>query len=149
MLVPGSEGGDLGVTPDNLARAAGLTHRPQSQPFGVPPPESAAFTRTLRNAASFAVERGYDYVGTEHVLFVLATDPGSSVRRLLEQLDVTAADVKRELAQCVGGRVKKRRRRDRRTSNCSFCGNPKTQLCGPGVRICADCARLALELDTD
>ena len=138
----------LGVTPDSLSRAAGLTGEPRSQAASAPPPESDAFRCALRRAASFAVERGHDYVGTEHVLFVLATDPGSSVKRLLEELDVSVSDVKRELAQYVGRRVTTLRRRDRRTSKCSFCGATKTQLCGPGVRICADCARLALELGT-
>ncbi len=138
----------LGVTPDNLSRVAGLTTPPRSQTASAPPHESDAFRCALRGATLFAVERGHDYVGTEHVLFVLATDPGSSARRLLEQLDVDVAGVKRELAQCIGDRVIKRRRRDRRPRNCSFCGNPNTHLCGPGVGICASCARLALEHDT-
>jgi ATP-dependent Clp protease ATP-binding subunit ClpA len=138
----------LGVTPDNLSRVAGLTSPPRSHPSGAPPAESEAFRHALRNAALFAIERGHDHVGTEHVLFVIATDPGSSARRLLEQLDVDVAGVKRELAQCVGDRVDKRRRRDRRARHCSFCGSPDTHLCGPGVRICASCARLALDNDT-
>jgi ATP-dependent Clp protease ATP-binding subunit ClpA len=138
----------LGVTPDKLSRVTGLTSPPRSQSGGAPPPESDAFRNALRGAALFAIERGHDYVGTEHVLFVLAGDPGSSARPLLEQLDVDLAGVKRELAQCIGDRVNKRRRRDRRTRNCSFCGSPNTRLCGPGVGICATCARLAIEHDT-
>jgi ClpA/ClpB-like protein len=138
----------LGVTPEGLTRAAGLSESVPSQLSVTPPPESDAFTRALRSAAWFAAEQGHDYIGTEHVLFVLATDPGSSVRRILEELGVQAADVKRELSQCVGGRAKKRRRRDRRNCNCSFCGTPNVLLFGHGVRICQDCARLALELNT-
>jgi len=136
----------LGVTTENLARVAGLGDRPQAQTTVTRPAESDAFTLALRSAAWFAIERGHDYVGTEHVLFVLATDPGSSVRRLLEQLGVQVADVKRELSHCIGDRARKRRRRDRHTTSCSFCGTPNTPLFGRGVRICPDCARLAGEL---
>jgi ATP-dependent Clp protease ATP-binding subunit ClpA len=138
----------LGVTPDSLSRGAGLTHPAPSQPAKPPPPESDAFKSALRGAALFAIERGLNYVGTEHVLFVLATDPGSSGRRLLEQLGVDVADIKRELGQCVGDRPKQRIRRHQRASSCSFCGNRNTQLCGPDVGICTDCARLALDTDT-
>jgi ATP-dependent Clp protease ATP-binding subunit ClpA len=138
----------LGVTPDKVSLVAGPTKPARSHSTGAPPSESEAFRDALRGAALFAIERGHNYVGTEHVLFVLATDPGSSARRVLEQLDVDVTGVKRELAQCVGGRVTQRRRRDRRARNCSFCGTSSTQLCGPGVGICAGCARLAVELDT-
>ena len=102
---------------------------------------------TLRSATLFALERGHDFVGTEHALFVLATDPGGRMRRVLELLGVTAADVKRELAACLTIKPAKRRQRRDPDCRCSFCGtlDPDHLMRGPGVAICSTCAQVAVE----
>lgn len=66
-------------------------------------------------ADTFAVERGHDHVRYGARPVRPRDRPGSSVRRLLEELDVSVSEVKRELAQCVGGRVTTLRRRDAST----------------------------------
>lgn len=123
-------------------------------PAEIVPEEAPETTEALSAAASLAVQRGHDYVGTEHLLFVLAGDPGSITHRLLSQFGVGFADIKRELQACFsakGTRTKQRERRRRRQDpTCSFCGRlevPNDRLvAGPGVFICGDCARLATEI---
>ncbi|MFB9420031.1 hypothetical protein [Nonomuraea rubra] len=62
------------------------------------------------------------------MLFTLATDPGCSARRILDDLGVEAAHFKRELADCIpppprpGRRGRKPARRDPGRRACSFCG---------------------------
>ncbi len=134
----------LGVTPDKLT-AQLVSHLGDGQPGTGVPVESQDFIDTLRCASLFALERGHDYVGTEHVLFVLATDPGARMRRVLEVLGVDVADIKRELASCLTMKPAKRRRRRHADRRCSFCGtsNPDHLMRGPGVAICPTCARTA------
>jgi hypothetical protein len=138
----------LGVTPDLLTAQLG-PHLGDGQPGTEVPTESQDLKDTLRSATMFALERGHDYVGTEHTLFVLATDPGARTRRVLELLGVDAADIKRELASslCVAVGPTKRRRKRHADCRCSFCGtsSPDHLMRGPGVAICATCARVAVE----
>lgn len=115
------------------------------------PSEGPEVVEALHAATSFAVERGHDYVGTEHLLFVLAGDRGSIPNRLLGQLNVSFADTKRELEACIapeGRKTNKRRRRKVPETACSFCGRTDCDkiVAGPGVYICGDCARLAVEI---
>ncbi|MGH3519299.1 MAG: Clp protease N-terminal domain-containing protein [Haloechinothrix sp.] len=98
-------------------------------------------------AKRLARERGHPYVGTEHLLFVLGTDPGSQARRVLQDLGVSAADIKRELEDVVcPAPTRRRRRRQHPEPTCSFCRKAKPDVrmvAGPGVCICEDCLRLA------
>ena len=76
------------MTPDKLTTRLG-SHLGVGPPGTGVPAESQDFIDTLRGATLFALERGHDYVGTEHALFVLATDPGGPIQtptqaRLLE-----------------------------------------------------------------
>jgi Clp amino terminal domain, pathogenicity island component len=81
----------------------------------------------LRAATAIAFERGVDYIGTEHVLFVLAGDPGAPARLVLKHLRVNFADIKRELGRCLTIAPLKRRRGRRRVECCcSFCGTAET-----------------------
>jgi hypothetical protein len=91
-------------------------------------------------------------VGTEHLLAVLALDPGSRARRILNDLDIDIAAIKRELSYVT---LKPRRRRRhggkfRGYEACSFCGRPGSDagqlVAGPGVWICASCVRLAVDV---
>jgi len=107
----------------------------------------------LGRARRLAGERGCGEVATEHVLFVLATDPGSAARRVLNALDVDLADIKREL-ECFlqpVRRPRRGRRHRRQAAACSFCGKPSDDpglrlVAGPGVGICADCVQLCTEI---
>jgi hypothetical protein len=108
---------------------------------------------TLARARRLARERGCGEVATEHLLFVLATDPGSAARRVLNALDVALPDVKREL-ECFLEPVRRPRLGRRRRSQapaCSFCGKASDGLgprliAGPGVYICAECVQLCTEI---
>jgi ClpX C4-type zinc finger/Clp amino terminal domain, pathogenicity island component len=94
-----------------------------------------------------------EVVGTEHLLGVLALDPGSRARRVLNDLDVDVAAIERELNCYVTLNPRRRRRRDgkvRSDSACSFCGRPASEagqlVAGPGVWICASCVSLAVDV---
>src|SRR5262249_28807156 len=105
----------------------------------------------LRAAPRRAARRGSPELRTEHLLFVLAADPGSSANRVLTALGVRFADVKKELACLIGSPPRRSRfRRSQRPSPkacadcCSFCGKGKDQpglrlIAGPGVWICHEC----------
>jgi hypothetical protein len=92
-------------------------------------------------------------VGTEHLLAVLALDPGSRARRILNDLDIDIAAIKRELNCYVTLKPRRRRRHGgkfRGYEACSFCGRPGSDagqlVAGPGVWICASCVRLAVDV---
>jgi ATP-dependent Clp protease ATP-binding subunit ClpA len=92
-------------------------------------------------------------VGTEHLLAVLALDAGSRARRILTDLGVDIAQIKKELACYVSGNPRRPRRFSRRHGAhqpaCSFCGAPETPgrrlLHGPGVTICGTCTQRAAQ----
>jgi ATP-dependent Clp protease ATP-binding subunit ClpA len=116
-----------------------------------PPPPDPDADRPLEAARRFAVERGHNHVGTEHLLFVMAADPGSRARRILDRLGVSFADIKRELdCKQLTKPVRKRRRFGRGDlRHCSFCGRSceETRLVGgPGVNICSSCVDLAVQV---
>jgi len=116
-----------------------------------PTPPDPDPDRKLEAARRFAVERGHNYVGTEHLLFVMAGDPGSRARRILDRLGVNFADIKKELdCKPLTRPVRKRRRFGRAdVRHCSFCGRSceETRLVGgPGVNICSNCVELAAEV---
>jgi hypothetical protein len=73
-------------------------------------PLSAEATDALSGALALSRSDTCEVLRTEHVLFVLATDPGGRARRVLDALRVPVADVKRELAPCLP-RTRRRRRR--------------------------------------
>jgi ATP-dependent Clp protease ATP-binding subunit ClpA len=120
-------------------------------PGDVPPPESAEAREALWLAARLARRAGLSHVGTEHLLSVLALDPGSRARRVLAHLDVSIPAVEKEL-ECYLGPERRRRRRwgKKADQQCSFCGTPAAGgvrlVAGPGVRICTDCISLASEI---
>ena len=141
----------LGARPDKLVVAFG-PHLGDGHRAAGRPPESREFVEALRAASVFAFERGHDYVGTEHVLFVLASDPGARTRRVLEHLGIGLADIKRELGRCLTIAPARRRRGRRRLEcRCSFCGATDTAslVHGPGVWICRTCAQIAVDVTTN
>jgi hypothetical protein len=150
----------LGVHADTIRDAS---HRlfgpPTDTPGGQSPPLSAEATCALdaaaHNAAMSASARGEQpEVRTEHLLAVLALDPGSRARRVLNDLGVDIAAVKREL-QCYISVNPARparwwKRRQPGQQSCSFCGRAdadSAQLVhGPGVTICRACIALAADI---
>jgi ATP-dependent Clp protease ATP-binding subunit ClpA len=116
-----------------------------------PPPPDPDSDRPLEAARRFAAERGFNYVGTEHLLFVMAGDPGSRARRILDALDVSFADIKRELDSSQLTRPVRKRRRFGRADvrYCSFCGRSGEEarlVGGPGVNICSSCVEVAAQV---
>ncbi|MDX8141524.1 Clp protease N-terminal domain-containing protein [Lentzea sp. BCCO 10_0061] len=105
----------------------------------------------IAQARRLAARRGQSQFRTEHLLFCLAVDPGSSARRVLNDLGVDVARVKKELEEWLGP-VQRRHRRfgkgkaaDRA---CSFCGcqDAGPLVAGPGVWICGDCVQTSAEI---
>jgi ATP-dependent Clp protease ATP-binding subunit ClpA len=105
----------------------------------------------VTGARRLAARRGQSQFRTEHLLFCVALDPGSSARRVLNDLGVDAAQVKKELQEWVGP-VQRRHRRIGKGKDtgraCSFCGckDLGPLVAGPGVWICGSCALTALEI---
>jgi ATP-dependent Clp protease ATP-binding subunit ClpA len=106
--------------------------------------------QALTTARRIAARRGHTQVRTEHLLLCLATDPGSSAHRVLADLGVDIARVKKELAEWIAP-VQRRHRRIGKSKGtgraCSFCGCQGLPLvAGPGVWICGSCVQTSLEI---
>jgi hypothetical protein len=145
----------LGVTRDNLREASIRLLEPAMIAGGdgterrvVGDGEAA---QAVTGARRLAARRGQSQVRTEHLLFCVALDPGSSARRVLNDLGVEPARVKKELEESVAPV----QRRHRRASTgkaagraCSFCGctDLGPLVAGPGVWICGSCAQTALDI---
>jgi ATPases with chaperone activity, ATP-binding subunit len=106
-------------------------------------------------ARRFAANRGQDLAQPQHLLFTLALDPGSSARRILDDLGVDPAQVKKELSDLIpppprpGRRGRRTGKHDPSSLACSFCGctDPhRSMVNGPGVRICGACVALASDI---
>ena len=149
----------LGVHADAI-RA--VSHRLFGPPADTPsadiPPMSAEATCALDAAAHNATVQGCNgtpaEVRTEHLLAVLALDPGSRARRVLNDLGVDIAAIKGDL-QChitVNPTRPARwwKRRPPTQPGCSFCGQtPPTVgrlVNGPGIAICGPCIALARQI---
>ncbi len=80
--------------------------------------------QAVTGARRLAARRGQSQFRTEHLLFCIVLDPGSSARRVLNDLGVDAARVKKELQEWVGP-VQRRHRRIGKGKDtgraCSFC----------------------------
>jgi ATP-dependent Clp protease ATP-binding subunit ClpA len=72
--------------------------------------------QAVAGARRLAARRGQSQFRTEHLLFCLATDPGSSARRVLGDLDVDIARIKKELEEWIPP-VQRRHRRIGRARN--------------------------------
>jgi Clp amino terminal domain, pathogenicity island component len=102
----------LGLRVDAV-RATAHDLFPPADPSGQSPPSSAEAREGLDRAARLASRARCNYVGTEHLLFAIALDPGSRARRVLTRLDANLAEIKKELACFVEGPKKRRRGRVR------------------------------------
>ena len=145
----------LSVTVEAITGSAQRLFGAPQVPAHDPPPLSAEATCAIEAAAHHAVAVAGDpeevAVGTEHLLLVLALDPGSRARRVLTDLRVDIAQIKKELGCYVAGNPRRARRFRRRKPQltCSFCGAVQTParplVRGPGVTICGTCAQRAVE----
>jgi len=147
----------LDVTADAIRDSAERLFGPALPATDAVPPMSAdgkcaldASVHLARNNARRSNDADEGVVGTEHLLAVLAFDPGSRPRRILNDLHVDIAAIKRELNCYLTLKPRHRRRNGRKprsNSACSFCGRPATEarqlVAGPGVWICASCVGLA------
>jgi hypothetical protein len=150
----------LGVTVQAVQASAARLFGPTEPADGDQPPVlSAEAVCAIEAAAHHARTAAPDpdrvEVDTEHLLLVLAMDPGSRARRVLLDLGTDIAAIKKDLACHVTLNPRRigrwgRRRRDRPA--CSFCGAAETAarplVHGPGVAICGTCTtRSAQALD--
>ena len=107
--------------------------------------------QALSDARRLAARRGQSQFRTEHLLFCIALDPGSAARRVLGDLGVEPARIKKELEEWIAP-VQRRHRRIGKAKGtgraCSFCGckDLGPLVAGPGVWICGSCARTAIEI---
>jgi ATP-dependent Clp protease ATP-binding subunit ClpA len=142
----------LGIRAEEVRRTAREMFPGGAEPAERPPPESAEARHAVEGAAALARRAGLDYVGPAHLLGALTLDQGSRARRVLGRLGADIHAIKKEL-ECYLNPGKQRRRRHGGRADgqqCSFCGwaapGGAQMVAGPGVRICADCVRLADEV---
>ncbi|WP_107416073.1 Clp protease N-terminal domain-containing protein [Streptomyces sp. CdTB01] len=148
----------LGVSRDKIREAS---HRlfpyPADPAHEGPPVFSAEAQAALAGAEQLATERTPTCapvaVTTPQLLAVIATNPGSRARRVLNDLGVDVADIKR-LLHCYinvprtpfGRRSRRGRPGKKQPDRCSFCGHPSSEdrrlVAGPDVWICSECVAL-------
>ncbi|MFJ2833101.1 Clp protease N-terminal domain-containing protein [Streptomyces sp. NPDC087263] len=154
----------LGVTRDKIREAGRrLFDYPAATTGSGQPVFSGEATAALAAAEQLATERTPTcapvVVNTPQLLAVIATNPGSRARRVLNDIGVDPADIKRQLHCYVnvprtafGRRSRRRRRPDDTSAHCSFCGHARSDerrlVTGPDVWICADCVVLCGEILT-
>ncbi|MGW6196956.1 Clp protease N-terminal domain-containing protein [Kribbella sp. NPDC055110] len=145
----------LGVTREAVTEASGRLLSARDASGGERLIGDGEADSALEAARRFAAGRSQNLTRTEHLLFVLALDPGSSARRVLDSLGVELARVKKELADLIppparsGRRGRRTGKPDRDGRACSFCGCSDTgraMVNGPGVRICSECVVLASDI---
>lgn len=153
---------NVGATRDKVRRAGSRLFEPTT----VTGPDGrqrrvvgdGAADNALAIAHRIAARRGQNQVRTEHLLYELAVNEGGSARRVLDDLGVDIAQVKKELNQVIPPSPRRRRRRprkgscDQRDRMCAFCGCTdagRPMVAGPGTWICADCVALAVDILAD
>jgi ATP-dependent Clp protease ATP-binding subunit ClpA len=157
----------LGLTADQVREAGHRLFGPTATTPGQPvdlstsqlPDQPLELSAEARCALDYAIhiaratcDEQHEYVGTEHLLAAIALDPGSRARRVLNDLNVDAAVIKRELATWVTVKPRRTRRNGgkiRNPYNCSFCGRAASEaelVSGPNVWICPGCVSLAAEI---
>lgn len=150
----------LGVSRDKIREAS---RRLFTYPDAAAPTTNTVFSgeaqAALAAAEHLATERTPTcapvVATTPQLLAVIATNPGSRGRRVLNDLGVDVADIKRLLHCYINvprtalGR-RSRRGGKRRQARCSFCGHPRSEdrrlVAGPDAWICADCVSLCQDI---
>jgi len=146
---------ELGVTRDKVREAGTRLFEPAMIADGAGQERrlvgDGEAEQAVTEARRLAARRGQSQFRTEHLLFCLALDPGSSARRVLNDLGVDPAHVKKALEEWIAP-VQRRHRRIGRAKGtdraCSFCGckDLGPLVAGPGVWICGNCVQTAVEI---
>ncbi|GAB2972264.1 hypothetical protein GCM10023080_040440 [Streptomyces pseudoechinosporeus] len=151
----------LGVTRDKIREASRRLFACPAGTAAGDPVFSGEAQAALAAAEQLATERTSTcapvVVNTPQLLAVIATNPGSRARRVLNDLGVDVADIKRQLHCYInvprtvfGRRTRRKRRPEDPSVRCSFCGKPggdeRRLVAGPDVWICADCVTLCGEI---
>ncbi|MET9829462.1 ClpX C4-type zinc finger protein [Streptomyces sp. NPDC006385] len=154
----------LGVTRDKIREASRRLF--DYPPTATNPSATVAFAAeaqaALHAAEQLATERTPTcapvVATTPQLLAVIAANPGSRGRRVLNDLGVDVADIKRLLHCYINvprtafGRRSRRGRSGgkKQPARCSFCGHPRSEerrlVAGPDVWICAECVELCGEI---
>jgi hypothetical protein len=154
----------LGVSRDKIRDASHRLFSYPSEPSHEGRIEfSAEAQAALAGAEQLATERTPTCapvaVTTPQLLAVIATNPGSRARRVLNDLGVDVADIKR-LLHCYinaprtpfGRRPRRGRPGKKQTDCCSFCGHARSEerplVTGPNVWICSECVEICREILT-
>lgn len=145
----------LGVTRDKVREAGALLFEPALIADDAGRPQRVVgdgeAEQAITQARRLAARRGQSQLRSEHLLLCLATDPGSSARRVLNDLGVDITRVKTELDEWIAP-VQRRHRRIGKAKTtdraCSFCGckDLGPLIAGPGVWICGNCAQTSLDI---
>jgi ATP-dependent Clp protease ATP-binding subunit ClpA len=140
----------LGITRENVRAACERLFEPVIDAEGRRIVGDGDAESALVQAKHLAARRGQSQVRTEHLLFVLALDCGSASRRVLNDLGVDPARVKKELAELVPPPPRRRRiGRTGRARACSFCGCSdagRPMVAGPGLWICGECVQTSADV---
>ncbi|OLT35748.1 hypothetical protein BJF79_32055 [Actinomadura sp. CNU-125] len=107
--------------------------------------------QAITAARRLAARRGHTQLRCEHLLFSLATDPGSAARRVLDDLGTDIPRLNKDLQEWVAPVQRRHRRIGKSKStgrSCSFCGctDLGPLVAGPGVWICGNCAQTAIDI---
>ncbi|MET8966062.1 ClpX C4-type zinc finger protein [Streptomyces sp. NPDC004074] len=154
----------LGATRDKVREASRrLFDYPATPTSSAQAVFSAEAQAALAAAEQLATERtptGAPVVtSAPQLLAVIAINPGSRGRRVLNDLGVDVADIKRPLhcyinvpRTAFGRRTRRGRPGKKQPDRCSFCGHPRSEtrrlVAGPDVWICADCVTSCAEIFT-
>ncbi|MEV0271462.1 Clp protease N-terminal domain-containing protein [Hamadaea sp. NPDC050747] len=138
----------LGVTRDGIRATAARLFAQISTTDGTRVLGDGEAESAVAQARRFTAGRGQSRVDTQQLLLVIATDPGSAARRVLNDLGVHPDRIKKELADMIPPPIRGRGKRVRGRV-CAFCGctNPdRPMVAGPSVWICSACVHLSLEI---
>jgi Clp amino terminal domain, pathogenicity island component/ClpX C4-type zinc finger len=139
----------LGVTSDRVREAAGRLFEPTSRPAGARVLGDGEAEAAIAQAHRFSAGRGQNRVDTQQMLLVIALDPGSAARHILNDLGVDPGRVKKELADMIPLPIRGRSRKRVRGRVCSFCDCTdldRAMVSGLGVWICVHCVHVSLEI---
>ncbi|NUT07678.1 MAG: hypothetical protein HOV76_29825 [Hamadaea sp.] len=140
----------LGVTRDSIRAAAVRLFEPATTADGARVVGDGEAESAVASARRFSAGRGQSRVDTQQLLLVVATDPGSAARRILNDLGVDPDRIKKELADMIPPPMRARGGGKRvRGRVCAFCGctNPdRPMVAGPSVWICSTCVHLSAEI---
>ncbi|MET9240933.1 Clp protease N-terminal domain-containing protein [Nonomuraea sp. NPDC003709] len=145
----------VGVTREKILEAGSRLLHPYEGDGGSRMVGDGEAHDAVLRARRFAATRGQNLARTEHLLFMLATDPGCSAHRILDDLGAETAQIKKALNEWIpapprpGRRARKIGKLGTGVRACSFCGctDPhRAMVHGPGVQICGECVTIATEI---